>query len=78
MFLLAQTTGEPIAPRLGIHDWPWTWVRVAYYVQRIKSVYEKAAVLYPDNPKLAVPLRWVFFEEEKLEEWWDRWKTGRG
>ena len=74
IFLLAQTTGEPIDPWLAVKDWPWTWVRVAYYVQKIKSVYEKAAMKDPDNPERAAPLRWVFFDDEALKEWWARFE----
>jgi len=74
IFLLAQTTGEPIDSRLAANAWPWTWVRVAFYVQKIKSVYEKAAIKYPENIGLATPLRWVFFDEEALEKWWGRFE----
>lgn len=42
-------------------------------MQRIKSVYEKAAIKNPDNPELATPFRWMFFDDEKLDEWWEEW-----
>lgn len=70
IFLLAQDTGEPIDDRIhGVKDMPWSWVRLAFYIKRVKSVLERAAITNPDRPDLATPLRWVFFDDEKLDEW---------
>jgi hypothetical protein len=37
-------------------------------------VYEKAAIKWPENVERATPLRWVFFNEEALNQWWSRFE----
>lgn len=75
IFTLAQKFDEPIDRHLSVSEWPWTWVRVAYYVIRIQQIHERASIMKPDNPDLAVPPRWIMFNEEALETWW---KAQRG
>ena len=68
IFLLAQETGEPIDRRItAMKDVPWSWVRVNYYINRIKNTVEHISVLSRGKPQL--PSRWVFFDDEALDEY---------
>lgn len=82
VFLLAQDGGEPIDHRVpGIAHWPWTWVRIAFYVKIIKSVRERVQVMLAGQDdkviENAMPLRWMFFDEEALQEHFDKIKGVR-
>lgn len=68
VFLLAQESGEPIDHRItAVHEMPWSWVRIAFYIKKIKNVTEQVGILCRGKPEL--PARWVFFDDEALEEY---------
>lgn len=75
IMLLAQSSGGPIDAAIGgFLQWPWTWTRLFHYVEKIKAVYQRAAIVHRDDPDLATPPRWMFFDDEHLDKWWRDWE----
>jgi len=56
-----------------ISEWPWTWMRLAAYVKTIRNVYQRAE--YTDDPETAIPPRWMFWDADALDEWFDERKS---
>jgi hypothetical protein len=56
-------TGQPV------EQWPWTWLYLVALVKQARSVYERAA--YDKEPKSAVPPKWMFWDNDALEEWFE-------
>lgn len=56
-------------------DIPWTWARLAGYVQWVRSVAERAAM--DENPREAFPPRHILWDPQKVEEWFRARQKGR-
>jgi hypothetical protein len=52
-----------------VQTWPWTWLYLVSLVKQVRSVHERAA--YDKDPKTALPPRWMFWDAEALDEWFD-------
>jgi len=58
-----------------VADWPWTWLRVAFYVKQVRNVHERAAL--DADKKTALPPRRLWFESDELDDWFDARREAR-
>jgi hypothetical protein len=64
--------GHGLGGIVDCDQWPWTWHRLLSHVRTVKGVYERAA--YCKDKETAIPRRWMFWEPDELNAWFDERK----
>jgi hypothetical protein len=53
-------------------DWPWSWVKVASYIQRIENAYQQASILNAPPPPPH-----ILFDGDELEAYFQEFRDNK-